>query len=40
MDWYAVITLIFGDAAPLIIAVFTFLFALGIYKFVKEWLPW
>lgn len=40
MDWYAVITAVFGEWAPLMIAVLTFLFALGVYKFIKDWLPW
>ena len=39
MDWYGVITLVFGDFAPLIVAVCTYLFALGVYKLIKDWLP-
>lgn len=39
MDWYSVITLIFGDLAPVIVAVLAYLFALGVYKLIKDWLP-
>nr|DAQ43354.1 MAG TPA: hypothetical protein [Inoviridae sp.] len=39
MDWYAVISLVFGDLAPIIIAVLAYLFALGVYKLIKDWLP-
>lgn len=29
-----------GDGGRLILSVFAFLVALGVYKFVKDWLPW
>lgn len=31
---------LFGSGGALVIAVVVFLVALGIYKFVKDWLPW
>lgn len=31
---------LFGPGGALVIAVVVFLVALGIYKFVKDWLPW
>lgn len=31
---------LFGAGGALVIAVVVFLAALGIYKFVKDWLPW
>lgn len=29
-----------GSGGVLVIAVVVFLVSLGIYKFVKDWLPW
>lgn len=29
-----------GSGGALVIAVVVFLVALGVYKFVKDWLPW
>lgn len=37
--WFDVITAIFGDAAVLLLAIFGVLLALGVYKLVKDWLP-
>lgn len=31
---------LFGTGGALLLALITFLVALGIYKFVKDWLPW
>lgn len=31
---------LFGSGGALVIAVVGFLVTLGIYKFVKDWLPW
>lgn len=30
----------FGSGGTLLISVVVFLVGLGIYKFVKDWLPW
>lgn len=40
MSWYTAISAIFGEWAPVVVAAATFLFALGLYKFIKDWLPW
>lgn len=38
--FWSLVSGIFGtELAAVISAVFTFLFALGLYKFVKDWLP-
>lgn len=38
--FWAIVEAMFGtELAAVISAVFAFLFALGIYKFVKDWLP-
>ena len=39
MSWFAVIQTIFGDYAIIVVALFTYLFALGLYKLLKDWLP-
>lgn len=39
MDWFAVLQTIFGDAAVIVVALFTYLVALGLYKLLKDWLP-
>lgn len=31
---------LFGSGGALVISVVVFLVGLGIYKFVKDWLPW
>lgn len=30
----------FGDFTVVLVACLTLLVALGVYKFVKDWLPW
>lgn len=30
----------FGSGGTLLVAVVVFLVGLGVYKFVKDWLPW
>lgn len=40
IDFFKSVFSLFGSGGALIIAVVVFLFALGIYKFVKDWLPW
>lgn len=39
MDWWALIKLVFGDYAIIVVAFFGYLFALGVYKLLKDWLP-
>lgn len=39
MDWFAIIQMIFGDFSVIVVALFGYLFALGIYKLLKDWLP-
>lgn len=39
-DFFKLVFDLFGSGGALVIAVFVFLVALGIYKFVKDWLPW
>lgn len=29
-----------GSGGALVVSVVVFLIALGVYKFVKDWLPW
>lgn len=31
---------LFGDGGRILIALVVFLVGFGIYKFVKDWLPW
>lgn len=31
---------LFGSGGALLISVVVFLVGLGVYKFVKDWLPW
>lgn len=40
MDWFALVQVVFGDFAVVVVALLTFLVALGVYKLVKDWLPW
>lgn len=40
LDFFKSVFALFGSGGALVIAVVVFLVALGIYKFVKEWLPW
>jgi hypothetical protein len=39
MTWFALLRSVFGDLAVIIVALFTYLFALGLYKLLKDWLP-
>lgn len=40
IDFFKSVFNLFGSGGALVIAVVVFLVALGIYKFVKDWLPW
>ena len=40
IDFFKSVFNLLGSGGALFIAVFVFLVALGIYKFVKDWLPW
>lgn len=40
IDFFKEVFNLVGSGGALIIAVVAFLVALGIYKFVKDWLPW
>lgn len=40
LDFFYYIVSLFGSAGTFIISFFVLIVALGIYKFVKEWLPW
>lgn len=40
IDFFKEVFNLLGSGGALIIAVVAFLVALGIYKFVKDWLPW
>lgn len=40
IDFFKHVFGLFGSGGALLIAVVVFLVALGIYKFVKDWLPW
>ncbi len=40
LDFFKSVFNLFGSGGALVIAVVVFLVALGIYKFVKDWLPW
>lgn len=31
---------LFGSAGSFLLVLFGFIVALGVYKFVKDWLPW
>lgn len=39
MSWFALLNSVFGDLAIIIVALFTYLLALGLYKLLKDWLP-
>ena len=39
MTWFALLQSVFGDLAVIIVALFTYLLALGLYKLLKDWLP-
>lgn len=40
LDFFKSVVTIFGSGGALVIAFVVFLVALGVYKFVKDWLPW
>lgn len=40
LDFFKSVFNFFGSGGALVIAVVVFLVGLGIYKFVKDWLPW
>lgn len=40
LDFFKSVFNLLGPGGALVIAVVVFLVALGIYKFVKDWLPW
>lgn len=39
MSWFALLQSVFGDLAIILVALFTYLLALGLYKLLKDWLP-
>lgn len=39
-DFFKSVFNLLGTGGALVIAVVVFLVGLGIYKFVKDWLPW
>lgn len=39
MSWFALLQSVFGDLSVIVVALFTYLFALGLYKLLKDWLP-
>lgn len=39
MTWFALLKSVFGDLSVIIVALFTYLLALGLYKLLKDWLP-
>ena len=40
IDFFKSVFNLLGSGGALVVAVVVFLVALGIYKFVKDWLPW
>lgn len=40
LDFFKSVFALFGSGGALVVAVVVFLVGLGIYKFVKDWLPW
>lgn len=40
IDFFVSVFNLFGDAGALLISLVVFLVGFGIYKFVKDWLPW
>ena len=40
LDFLSPFFSLFGSGGSLVFAVVAFLVSLGIYKFVKDWLPW
>lgn len=40
IDFFNSVFGLFGDAGLILISLVAFLVGFGIYKFVKDWLPW
>lgn len=40
LDFFKSIITFFGSGGALVIAFVVLLVGLGVYKFVKDWLPW
>lgn len=40
IDFFKGVISIFGSGGAFVIAFVVLLVALGVYKFVKDWLPW
>jgi hypothetical protein len=40
IDFFTSVFDLFGSGGVLVVAVVVFLVGLGIYKFLKDWLPW
>lgn len=40
LDFFKSVMNVCGSGGALVIAVVVFLAGLGVYKFVKDWLPW
>lgn len=40
IDFFKSVFNLLGPGGALVIAVVVFLVSLGVYKFVKDWLPW
>lgn len=40
LDFFESVFNLFGPPGSVLIALVVFLVGLGIYKFVKDWLPW
>lgn len=39
MTWFALLQSVFGELAVIIVALFGYLLGLGLYKLLKDWLP-
>lgn len=39
MTWFSLLQSVFGDLSVIILALFGYLLALGLYKLLKDWLP-
>lgn len=40
LDFFRSVFDLFGSAGSFLLVLVGFIVALGIYKFVKDWLPW
>lgn len=40
IDFFQSVFELFGSGGALVISLVVFLVGLGVYKFVKDWLPW